>query len=106
AHLAGHRVVVAPDAVVRQGEEGLGVTDPLRTRLRQRQVALARGSLWSSVRRGLGVLVTSTLAALALLLVKRPADAAAEWTDVRAVLSPARGWGARRRFRRRRTVRP
>ena len=106
AHLAGHRVVVAPDAVVRQGTEGLGVTDPLRTRLRERQVALARGGFWSSSWRALGVLVTSLLAAAVLLLVKRPAEAAAEWTDVRAVLAPARGWGARRRFRPRRTVRP
>ena len=29
-----------------------------------------------------------------------------EWADVRAVFSPARGWGARRRFAPRRTVRP
>lgn len=106
AHLAGHRVVVAPEAVVRQGSEGLGVVDPLRTRVRERQVALARGSFWGSHRRALGVLVTSTLAALLLLLVKRPAAAAAEWADVRAVLSPGRAWSARRRFRRRRTVRP
>lgn len=106
AHLAGHRVVVAPDAVVRQGAEGLGVVDPLRTRVRERQVALARGSFWGMPWRAVGVLVTSTLAALLLLLVKRPADAAAEWADVRAVLRPGRGWAARRRFRRRRTVRP
>ena len=106
AHLAGHRVLVAPGAVLRQGTAGLGVLDPLRTRVRQRQLALARGPLWSAPWRALGVLVTSTLAALALLLVKRPAAAAGEWADVRAVLSPVRGWGARRRFRSRRTVRP
>lgn len=106
AHLAGHRVVVAPDAVVRQGARGLGVVDPLRTRVRQRQLALARGPFWAAPWRALGVLVTSTLAALLLLLVKRPAEAAGEWADVRAVLSPARGWAARRRFRRRRAVRP
>lgn len=105
-HLAGHRVVVAPDAVVRQGDAGLGVVDPVRTRIRRRQVALARGSLWTAPWRRLGVLVTSALAALALLLVKRPAEAAGEWADIRAVLSPARGWGARRRFRRARSVRP
>lgn len=106
AHLTGHRVVVAPDAVVHQGETGLGVVEPLRTRRRRRQLALARGSCWSAPWRGLGVLVTSTLAALALLLVKRPDAAAGEWADIRGVLSPARGWGARRRFRRRRSVRP
>ena len=106
SHLAGHRVVVAPDAVVRQGEDGLGVLDPLRTRRRERQLALARGPLWSTPWRRLGVALTSFLAVLALLLVKRPAEAAGEWADVRAALSPARGWGARRRFARRRTVRP
>lgn len=106
SHLAGHRVVVAPDAVVRQGQGGLGVQDPRRTRRRQRQVALARGSVWTSPWRALGVLVTSLLAAVALLLVKRPAEAAGEWADLRGVLSPGRSWGARARFSRRRTVRP
>ncbi|ANS78427.1 Glycosyl transferase, family 2 [Serinicoccus hydrothermalis] len=106
AHLAGQRVVVAPDAVVRQGEAGLGVVDPLLTRVRVRQLALARGSAWAAPWRALGVLVTSLAAALVLLLVKRPADAAGEWADVRAVLRPGRGWSARRRFRRRRTVAP
>ena len=106
SHLAGYRVVVAPDAVVRQGEGGLGVQEPRRTRVRQRQVALARGPIWTAPWRALGVAVTSLLAAVALLLVKRPAEAAGEWADVRAVLSPARGWGARARFARRRTVRP
>lgn len=105
-HLSGHRVVVAPDAVVAQGWSGLGVEDLRRTRVRTRQVALARGSLPASALRALGVVVTSTLAALLLLLVKRPAEAADEWADVRAALAPARGWGARWRFRGRRTVRP
>lgn len=105
-HLTGHRVVVAPEAVVRQGEHGLGVVEPRRTRIRQRQLALARGSFWSAPWRALGIAVTSALAALALLLVKRPAQAADEWADVRAVLSPVRGLGARRRFAGRRTVRP
>ncbi|OLT15263.1 hypothetical protein BJF80_10330 [Serinicoccus sp. CUA-874] len=106
AHLAGHRTVVAPEAVVRQGEAGLGVVDPLVTRARVRQVALARGSFWAAPWRALGVLVTSLAAALLLLLVKRPAEAAGEWADVRAVLRPGRGWSARRRFRRRRRVAP
>ncbi|WP_299517809.1 glycosyltransferase [uncultured Serinicoccus sp.] len=106
AHLAGHRVVVAPDAVVRLDDAGLGVEDPLRTRIRTRQLALARGPAWAAPWRSLGVLLTSLAAALLLLLVKRPAEAAGEWADVRAVLAPARGWGARRRFRRARTVAP
>ncbi|MFC6422035.1 glycosyltransferase [Ornithinimicrobium tianjinense] len=106
SHLAGHRVVVATDAVVRQGDSGLGVRDPRLTRVRQRQVALARGSVLGSLGRRLGIVVTSVLAALVLLLVKRPHEAADELADLRAALSPARGWGARWRFRRRRSVRP
>ncbi|MGO0575121.1 glycosyltransferase [Ornithinimicrobium panacihumi] len=104
--LAGHRVVVAPDAVVRQGEEGLGVVDPRRTRVRTRQVALARGSFLAGLPRAAGVAITSALAALLLLLVKRPTEAADEWADVRAAVAPWRGWGARWRFRGRRAVRP
>ncbi|MFK5582329.1 glycosyltransferase [Serinicoccus sp. LYQ131] len=106
SHLAGHRVVVAPDAVVQQGADGLGVRDPLRTRVRLRQVALARGPLRAAPGRALGVLLSSLAAAVLLLLVKRPREAAGEWADVRGVLSPARGWGARRRFRGRRVVDP
>lgn len=106
SQLVGQRVVVATDAVVRQGDTGLGVVDPRRTRIRRRQIALARGPAWASFWRGLGIAVTSALAALLLLLVKRPEEAADEWADVRAVLSPRRGWGARSRFRARRTVRP
>ncbi|WP_141401400.1 glycosyltransferase [Ornithinimicrobium cerasi] len=105
-HLTGHRVVVAPDAVVRQGDGGLGVVHPRRTRVRQRQVALARGPALASLWRALGVAFTSLLAAVVLLLVKRPSEAADELADVRGALSPGRGWGARWRFRRRRTVRP
>ncbi|GGK67083.1 glycosyltransferase [Ornithinimicrobium pekingense] len=105
-HLLGQRVVVAPDAVVRQGDAGLGVVDPRRTRVRQRQLALSRGSVWSAPWRALGIALSSTLAALVLLLVKRPREAGDEWADVRAVLRPGRGLGARMRFRSRRTVRP
>lgn len=106
SHLVGQRVVVAPDAVVRQGEIGLGAVDPRRTRVRQRQLALARGSLWAAPWRAIGIALTSTLAALLLLLVKRPREAGDEWADVRAVLRPGRGTGARLRFRSRRQVRP
>jgi GT2 family glycosyltransferase len=106
SHLLGQRVVVAPDAVVRQGEAGLGVLDARRTRVRQRQLALARGSVWSAPWRGLAIALTSTLAALLLLLVKRPREAGDEWADVRAVLRPGRGLRARMRFRSRRAVRP
>ncbi|WP_161958540.1 glycosyltransferase [Ornithinimicrobium cavernae] len=104
SHLAGHRVVVATDAVVRQGENG-HPPPTLTTRRRTRQLALARGSWWASPWRALGILLTSILAWLGLLLVKRPREAAAEFADTGAVLAPARGAGARWRFRRRRRVR-
>ncbi|MDO5739571.1 MAG: glycosyltransferase [Ornithinimicrobium sp.] len=105
-HLHGERVVVAPDAVVAQGPVGLGVTHPRRTRIRLRQLALARSSLLASIWRALGVLVTSSLAAVLLLLVKRTHEAADEWADVRAVFAPLRGWRARWRFRPHRRVSP
>lgn len=104
SHLAGHRVVLAPDAIVRQAENG-HPQPTLTTRRRVRQVALARGSWWASPWRALGILFTSVLAGLGLLLVKRPSQAAAEFADSGAVLAPWRGVGARWRFRGRRRVR-
>ncbi|WP_162801934.1 glycosyltransferase [Ornithinimicrobium murale] len=104
SHLAGHRVVVATDAVVRQGSNGHPVPT-LTTRRRTRQMALARGSWWAAPWRALGVLLTSLLVGLGLLLVKRPHEAAAEFADTGAVLAPARGLGARWRFRGRKRVR-
>lgn len=104
SHLAGHRVVVATGAVVRQGAGG-HPAPTLATRRRTRQVALARGPLWSAPFRALGILLASVLAGLGLLLVKRPSQAAAEFADAGAVLSPWRGLGARWRFRRRKRVR-
>ena len=47
------------------------MVDPRRTRVRQRQLALSRGSVWSAPWRALGIALSSTLAALVLLLVKR-----------------------------------
>lgn len=104
AHLADHRVVIAPGARIAVGPEGLGVGRPWRTRLRTRQLALARGSLWALPWRTVSILVVSLLGALGLLLVKRPRDAAGELADVVAVLSPARGLAARWRNRHRVTV--
>lgn len=104
SHLAGHRVVVATDAVVRQGENGHPPAT-LATRRRIRQMALARGSWWSAPWRAITILVTSLLAGLGLLLVKRPSEAAAEFADTGAVLTPWRGTGARWRFRGRTRVR-
>ncbi|GAA1151768.1 glycosyltransferase [Ornithinicoccus hortensis] len=105
SHLAGHRVLVAPGAVVRQGGAGLGVVNPTRTRTRTRQMALARGSWWSMPFRAVGVVLSSLLAALGLLLVKRPSASAGELADVRGALTPWRGLGARWRFRGRTSVR-
>lgn len=104
SHLAGHRVVLAPNARVGLGHEGIGVQRPWWTRVRTRQIALARGSAWALPWRTLSVLVTSLVAAFGLLLVKRPRSAGAEMADVVAVLSPWRGLGARWRNRSRVTV--
>lgn len=104
SHLRGHRVVVATDAVVRQGENGYSPR-PNTTRRRARQIALARGPWWSAPFRALATLLTSVVAGLGLLLVKRPAESAAEFADTGAVLSPWRGAGARWRFRGRKRVR-
>ena len=98
SHLAGHRVVVATDAVIRQGPLGHPPAS-LATRRRVRQVALARGSVWAAPWRTLVILLTSVLAGLGLLLVKRPSQAAASFADAGAVLTPWRGLGARWRFR-------
>lgn len=104
SHLMGHRVVVATDAVLRQGQNSH--PGPTRaTRRRTRQMALARGPWWSAPFRAIGILLTSLLAGLGLLLVKRPTQAAAEFTDAGAVLSPWRGLGARARFRGHKRVR-
>lgn len=105
AHLRGHRVVVAPQAVVAQGGAGLGVTSLGRHRRRARQVALARGSLWGTPWRAVRICVGAVLAALALLLVRRPRAALAELGDIGAVLSGGRSLRARWRFRGRRQVR-
>ncbi len=105
AHLRGHRVAVAPQAVVAQGSAGLGVTSTGRHRRRVRQVALARGSLWSTPWRAVRICVGALLTALALLLVSRPGAALAELADIGAVLSPRRGLGARWRFRGQRQIR-
>lgn len=104
AHLAGHRVVVAPEAVALQGANGHH-PPTLTTRRRTRQVALARGAWWTAPFRALGILLTSVLAGLGLLLVKRPTEAAGEFADTGAVLAPLRGLGARWRFRGRTRVR-
>ncbi|MGI8949774.1 MAG: glycosyltransferase [Ornithinimicrobium sp.] len=105
SHLRGHRVLVAPQAVVAQGSAGLGLTSPSRHRRRMRQVALARCSLWSTPWRVLRVCVGAVLATLLLLLLKRPRAALAELADLGSVLALGRSTAARWRFRGRRQVR-
>lgn len=104
SHLRGHRVVVAPGAVVVQGLVGLGREHPRWHRRHLRQVALARTAWWRSIWFTLRMIVTGLLAALGFLLVRRGGAAAGEFADVRAALNPGPRWGARWRFRGKRVV--
>jgi GT2 family glycosyltransferase len=115
AQQAGRRVVVVPRATVRTDAPAeLTDTDDSRapqgepvTRLRRqaRRAALARCSLLALPFLALWILVSSTVAALGLLLAKRPRAAWAEFSDIGAVLTPARVIGARWRSRGTRQVR-
>lgn len=114
AHLAGHRVLVAPRAVVAEAGaslSGAGAGSPKpasvrrRLRLRARQVALTRASLLALPFMALWVALGAVASAAVLLVLKRPRRAWEELTDLGAVLTPWRGLAARWRFRGRRTVR-
>lgn len=114
AHLAGHRVVVAPQAVVREaaasnrGQRTDGWTATAaerRARRRARQVALTRCSLVAMPFMAIWIALSSIGWALALLLVKRPRRAGRELADLGALLPGVRLWRARWRFRGKRQVR-
>lgn len=105
SHLRGHRVVVAPEAVVAQGEVGLGMEHPRWHRRHLRQIALARNAWWRSMWFTLRIIVSGLLATLGFLVVRRGGAAAGEFADVRAAFSPVTRWGARWRFRGSRLVR-
>lgn len=110
AQQAGHRVVVVPRATVRTGAAQDGdrpATGPSLTRLRRqaRRVALSRCSWWALPMLAAWIVLSSTLAALALLVAKRPRAAWAELSDIGAVLTPGRVLGARWRSRGVRRVR-
>ena len=84
----------------------LFATDSLSRQRRQaRRVALARCAWWSLPVLATWIAVSSLVAALALLVAKRPRAAWAEFSDLGAVLTPRRVLGARWRSRGTRTVR-
>jgi len=108
AQLAGHRVIVVPGAVVRHHR----VTAPDRVLARRRQerraarrVALTRCAPLAVPFLALWLIVSSVVAALGLLLLKRPQHAWSELTDLGALVRPVGSAGARWRFRRSKVVR-
>lgn len=110
AQQSGRRVVVVPRATLRTGAEGgpddvAPLDSPTRMRRQARRVALARCAWWSLPLLAAWIVLTSTVAALALLLAKRPRAAWAEFSDIGAVLTPVRVLGARWRSRGTRQVR-
>ena len=104
AQAAGRRVVVVPSARMRT-EPGVAVVaahTPAQRRA-ARRVALARAPWWTVPALALWIAVTSVVAAVGLLLLKRPRSAWAELSSI-ASLDPFRGTVARWRTRRRREV--
>ena len=104
AHNAGRRVVVVPAARMRTeaGVAPAGASTASRRRS-ARRVALARAPWWASPALALWIAVTSVVAALGMLLLKRPRSAWAELSSL-ASLDPFRGTAARWRTRHRREV--
>ncbi len=108
AHLTGHQVVVVPEAVVHQfthdrptakaPDPDLPAPRSARTLRRHRQVALARSSLLGWPVMSLWVLLSGIVLGLAMLLVKRPRRALAEFAQATAPFGLARIVGARTRF--------
>ena len=104
AQLAGHRVVVAPDARVRSvAALGLATATSGTRRRAARRVAMARAPWWQVPFLALWVLLSSVAAAIGLLLLKRPRAAAAAFSDA-AALDLVRVVAARLRTRGRREV--
>lgn len=99
AQLAGHRVVVAPDARMRSvAALGLATATTGARRRAARRVALARAPWWQVPFLALWVLLSSVAAGVGLLLLKRPRAARAAFSDVVA-LDPLRTAAARHRTR-------
>lgn len=112
AQAAGRRVVVVPQAVVRDAAasysgERVGGSGRFRARQRRaaRRVALTQCSPLAAPFLALWIVATSIGAAAALLVVKRPRAAWAEFADIGALVAPWRGLSARWRHRHTRTIR-
>ncbi|MGB3687412.1 MAG: glycosyltransferase [Ornithinimicrobium sp.] len=106
AHLAGYRVVVAPDAVLthdRMGAPALSGWDPAADPAQQRRasahrvsLALARCSWWRLPARGLAMALSSLMMALLWALARRPRATALALTEAMAVGAVGRMVRARR----------
>jgi len=114
AQLAGHRVVVAPSARMREvaasttGQRSPGLSAETargRDRRHGRQVALARCSLYAAPFLAIWIVLASVSSAAVLLVAKRPRVAWAELSDVGSVMTPWRPLAARWRSRGTRRVR-
>ena len=114
AHLAGHRVVVAPRARMREAAASANgqrspdqSVDAARRRDRRhgRQVALARCSPYAVPLLALWIALDSLGSAAVLLLVKRPRRAWEELGDLGSLMTPWRPMAARWRSRGVRQVR-
>ncbi|WP_082580885.1 glycosyltransferase [Phycicoccus sp. Root563] len=105
--LLGDESVAATDADAQRGTPGpaSAADSPNRQRRQARRVALARCAWWALPLLTVWIAVSSLVAALALLVAKRPRAAWAELSDLGAVLTPWRVLGARWRSRGTRTVR-
>ena len=108
AQLAGHRVIVVPSAVVRDAcatAQGRRATGPgaaevaRRTRRATRQVALARSAPLAAPFLGIWVALSSLVAAVTLLVAKRPRQAWRELSDIGALAHPSAITAARWRGR-------
>jgi GT2 family glycosyltransferase len=114
AHLAGHRVVVAPRASVREAAASTNgrrspdlSADAARARDRRhgRQVALARCSPYAVPFLALWIALVSLGSAVVLLVAKRPRRAWAALGDLGSLMTPWRPMAARWRSRGIRRVR-
>ncbi len=111
AHLMGHRVLVAPKAVIRRGmhtdgsagHAHLGAT-PVRVARQRAWVALARGAFTRVPGRAVAMLMTSLVAMVVMGVTRRPRAFALAWAEASAVLFPWPSLRARWRFRGKATV--